>query len=194
MCHRILEDARFYSLLEQIDEEFLAEAKAGRCPLCGGRLDRSDYPRKPRGGPSSLGPGYDKRLSLCCDVVGCRKRVTPPSVRFLGNKVYLGAVVVLATVLQNGVNPWRLSKLRDLLGASTETLKRWRVWWRESFGTSPFFETARAFFMCPVDVETLPLSLLHAHGWPDSPQDTMLKVLSLIKPITTWPYLNAVAL
>jgi hypothetical protein len=193
MCQRILEDARFFSILEQFDEDLAAKAKAGGCPRCGGRLDRSDFPRKPRGGPSLLGQGYDKRLSLCCDVTGCRKRVTPPSVRFLGRKVYLGAVVVLATAMQSGVKPKRLSKLRDLLGVSIKTLKRWRVWWREVFSNSPFFKTARAFFSRPVDMETLPLSLLEAHGWPASPQDTILKVLSLLKPITTWPHLNAVA-
>ncbi|MBC8423355.1 hypothetical protein H8E07_04470 [bacterium] len=194
MCHRILEDTRFFTLLEQIDEDLLAEARAGRCPLCDGRLDTSDFPRKPRGGAASLGPGYDKRLSLCCDVTGCRHRVTPPSVRFLGRKVYLGAIVVLATALQSGINPWRMSRLRDLLGVSIETLKRWRVWWRESFGQSPFFETARAFFKSPVDAETLPLSLLESYGWPENPRDTMAQVLALIKPITTWPHLNAVPL
>lgn len=193
MCHRIIEDARFFELLERIDEELLAEARACRCPLCGGRLDTADFPRKPRGGPS-LGPGYNKRLSLCCDVTGCRHRVTPPSVRYLGRKVYLGAIVVLATALQNGVTPWRLSRLRDLLGASTETLKRWRLWWRDSFGASPFFESVRAFFVRPVDVETLPLSLLAAYDWPAREQDAMEKVLALIKPITTCPHLDAVAL
>jgi len=194
MCHRIIEDARFFELLERIDEELLAEARASRCPLCGGRLDTSDFPRKPRGGPASLGPGYDKRLSLCCDVTGCRHRVTPPSVRYLGRKVYLGAVVALATALQNGVTPWRLSRLRDLLGASTETLKRWRIWWQESFGTSPFFDTARAFLARPIDVETLPLSLLEAFDWPASPQEVMRKMLEFIKPISTRPHLDAVAL
>jgi len=194
MCHRIVEDTRFFLLLEQVDEDLVAEAQAGRCPSCGGRLDRADFPRKPRGGPSSLGPGYDRRLSLCCAVEGCRKRLTPPSVRFLGRKVYLGAVVVLATALQSGATPWRLSKLRELLGASTETLKRWRSWWRESFGQSPFFQTVRAFFDRPVGVEALPLSLLQAVGWPDTPKDAMQKVLALIRPITTWPGLDAVAL
>jgi hypothetical protein len=35
------------------------------------------------------------RFSFCCDRDGCRNRATPPSVRFLGRKVYLGAVVML---------------------------------------------------------------------------------------------------
>ena len=46
-------------------------------------------------GAGGLGEEYDRRLSFCCALDVCRKRTTPPSLRFLGRKVYLGAVVVL---------------------------------------------------------------------------------------------------
>ena len=65
-----------------------------------GPLHRSDYPRKPRGGPA-LPAEQERRFSLCCAV--CRRRTTPPSVRFLGPKVYYGAVVILAACLAEGV-------------------------------------------------------------------------------------------
>jgi hypothetical protein len=42
---------------------------------------------------------FDRRFSLCCGREGCRRRATPPSVRFLGRRVYVGAVVIVASVL-----------------------------------------------------------------------------------------------
>jgi len=35
---------------------------------------------------------------FCCAVDGCRSRATPPSLRFLGRKVYLAAIVVLVAI------------------------------------------------------------------------------------------------
>ena len=64
-----------------------------------GMLHSARYPRKPRGGLDDLGPDYATRLSFCCAVDGCRRRTTPPSVRYLGRRVYLGAVVVLVTAM-----------------------------------------------------------------------------------------------
>src|SRR5690606_40488518 len=92
-------DVQFLQCLEALDEAVAERVRVGRCRHCGGRLDRADYPRKPRGG--SLAPGaeaWSKRLSLCCAQEGCRRRATPPSVRFLGRRVYAEVVVVLASV------------------------------------------------------------------------------------------------
>jgi len=41
-------------------------------------------------------------LSFCCALDGCRSRATPPSLRFLGRKVYLAAIVVLIAILRHG--------------------------------------------------------------------------------------------
>jgi len=65
------------------------------CP-CGGSLHRAAYVRKPRGVPWGLPEGFCIRESFCCSREGCRRRLTPPSLRFLGRRVYLGAVVVVA--------------------------------------------------------------------------------------------------
>ena len=191
MIHKVLSDARFFEILQQFDEDIAAEVKARRCPVCGERLDRANYPRKPRGELVTLGPGYDQRLSFCCCREGCRKRMTPPSVRFLGRKVYLGAVVVLASAMLHGVNSWRLSKLQKLLGVSLRTLKRWRRWWADVFGPSCFFKTGKAVFGEAVQVGSLPLSLLEFFGWPDNAQETLAKVLKLLRPITSPPHLHA---
>ena len=90
----------FFEALAQIDEKIVDQIAAGRCPVCGGPLHRSDFARKPRGAlMAAAGEAFVTRFSLCCGRDGCRKRATPPSLRFLGRRVYLGAVVILASVI-----------------------------------------------------------------------------------------------
>ena len=90
MYRELLADATFHELLLACDRD-LAEACAGRAMLrsAAARCIRRRYPRKPRGRPCRLGPEHDRRFSFCCAVDGCRSRATPPSLRFLGRKVYL---------------------------------------------------------------------------------------------------------
>lgn len=187
MCHRLLEDARLFELLAQIDGDLTIRTQQQGCPVCGGRLDRADYPRKPRGGPD----GHERRPSLCCSVEGCRKRATPPSVRFLGRKVYLGAMVVLATTMQQGVTPRRVSYLHQILGVSRRTLRRWRVWWSEVFGRSPFWRVAQGRLARPVQREHLPLAVLELMGWKQEQAETLLRLLRFLAPVTTRPHLES---
>src|SRR3984893_16426162 len=70
-------------------------------------LHSARFRRKPRGGPAGLGEAYDQRLSFCCASDLCRKRMTPPSFRFFGRKVYLGAVVVLVSAMRQGATAAR---------------------------------------------------------------------------------------
>lgn len=108
----------------------------------------------------ALPDGYDWRFSYVCGTRTCRKRSTPPSTRFLGRRLYLGAVIVLATALQQGVTPWRASQLRELLGVSRQTLARWRTWWTAAFTESAFWKAAKAAFSPAVDETAVPSSLL----------------------------------
>ena len=89
MCHAFLNDARFYRFLFDIDQDIARQVQAGGCS-CGGVLHSACYPRKPRGIRSNWDESYNTRLSFCCAEEDCRRRSTPPSVRFLGRKVYLG--------------------------------------------------------------------------------------------------------
>ncbi len=131
MCQQVLGDARLFELLARIDAEIAEEARAKGCS-CGGRLHRARYRRKPRGGPPDLDEGYEWRHSFCCAQLGCRKRKTPLSVRFLGRRVYLGVVVLLATACEGGLTRRRVAMLRERLGVWERTLRRWRVWWRRA--------------------------------------------------------------
>lgn len=180
----MLSSSSFLELLLKIDEDLAAEAKAGRCPLCRGRLDPSPYPRKPRALTSATLPdSYWSRFSFSCGNRSCRKRLTPPSVRFLGRRVYLGVVIVLATALQQGVTPWRASRLRALFGASRRTLARWRTWWVEAFPESRFWKAARSAFSPAVDTSTAPTSLLARFAGDAAAANAAL--LRLLAPLST---------
>ncbi len=90
----------FFEGLMAVDREIVARAAEEPCRDCGGPLHRGDYPRKPRGGLLAAGTAaWERRFSLCCGRDGCRHRATPPSVRFLGRRVYAGAVVILASAV-----------------------------------------------------------------------------------------------
>lgn len=183
MCHRLLGDARFYRLQMAFDEDLAASARERRCAECGGRLDVSNYPRKPRGATRKLPDDYETKFSFCCAEEGCRSRNTPPSVRYLGRRVYLGAVVVLACAMQQGATPERASRLRKLLGVSLRTLARWRAWWRAAFVESAFWREAKALFSPPADEGGFPLALLERFGADE--EERLTALLRLMRPLST---------
>ncbi len=135
----LLRSARFFSFLFSLDQETAGRIKERRCPVCGGQLDAAKYSRVARG----LAEAPDKRelyvFSMCCR--HCRKRVTPPSLRFSGQKQHAKGVILLAHVLDKGVTKRKITKLRELLGVSERTIRRWlrawqakiagSTWWRE---------------------------------------------------------------
>src|ERR1700690_3556042 len=153
----VLADAKFHEQLLVFDRDLAASARAARCWLCGGAVHSGSYDRKPRGGPAGLGQEYAERFSFCCAVDGCRKRATPPSLRFLGRHVYLATVVTLISAMQLGITPSRLARLSVVPGLDRRTLARWRAWWRSTFTDSPF---AMAAVVPPIDIAALPVSLL----------------------------------
>lgn len=183
MYTTLLTDATLFDALLAIDQELAATAQAGGCRHCAGRLDHADYPRKPRGGPVTLGAAYETRTSFCCAVEGCRKRLTPVSVRFLGRRVYLGAVVLLTCVLRQGPTPWRVSRLHALLGVSARTLARWHRWWRDAFVHTAFWTAARSQFTHPIDADDLPRDLLER--FDGAPVAQVVATLRFLAPLTT---------
>lgn len=127
-----------------------------------------------------LGEEADFRYSLCC--AKCRKRHTPPSVRFLGRKVYFGAVVVLVSAMRHGATPARVRKLREHLGVSRRTVERRRAWWRDAFGESTFWKAAAAAFMPPVERALLPASVLERFAGDGEVR--LVALLRFLGPIT----------
>lgn len=176
---QLLQDRRLYDFLEQVDKEFTSQAQSGGCDHCRSVLHRGDFERKPRG----PGPAWEKRHSLCCCQDGCRKRKTPPSVRFLGRKVYLGVVVVLVSAMMHGASESRLKRLQQMLPIDRRTLKSWRQWWAETFVQSAFWKAMRGRFRRPIDPEQMPLGLVEAF---DAHQvEGLVKLMKFLSPITT---------
>lgn len=190
---RLIDDASFYHMLERIDAELAETTRQAGCRCCKGVLHKAYYPRKPRGGPPGLPATYGCRASYCCAVDGCRKRVTPPSVRFLARRVYLGAVVVLASALQHGVSAFRARQLKELFGVSPQTLERWRSWWLETFPASRFWQSLRGRIIPGVDEATLPRSLLEQFEGGSVEGGALIGLLGLLQPISTRPWLLASA-
>jgi len=156
---KILGDARFPELLREVDEELARTAQESGCPECGAAVDAAHYLRQPRGWPWELSKEQCKRLSFCCRRDGCRRRKMAPSVRFLGRRVYLGAIVVLAGVLGQGATSWRVARLQAVLGADRRTLMRWRRWWMRLASSREFVVGRGDFMPAPASV-SLPGSLL----------------------------------
>ena len=142
---------RLYSFLLQIDEDLAAETRQKGCPHCGGPLHSARYPRKPQGLSVQVDRQERARFSFCCSVDGCRRRVTPPSVRYLGRKRYLGAVVVLLSAMLQGPSRRRTQELESLIGVGRKTLLRWQTWWRDTFPASGFWGYCRGFVQPPVN-------------------------------------------
>lgn len=183
MSHHPLLDASLFRLLLVADLEIAADARAAGC-TCGGRLHSARYRRKPRGGPPrELREEYSWRESLCCAREGCRRRMTPPSLRFLGRRVYLAAVVVLVSALTGGVTAKRAAAMRQWVGVSMRTLQRWRAWWLGNFPRTVFWKGARTRFAPPVQESTLPASLVERFALTSG--DALQSCLRFLAPITT---------
>ena len=183
MCHAFLTDTNFYQLLTRIDESIAEEVSERGCD-CGGVLHSARYPRKPRGIRSALDSNYESRLSFCCSQDGCRRRHTPASVRFLGRKVYLGVIVVLITALHHGLTDQRRSQLIEELDVPSQTLWRWRRWWREQFLQSRCWKGLAGQFIPPITTHALPGSLLERLTG-EILAERLVQLLGLISPVTT---------
>jgi hypothetical protein len=179
----LLRDSSFFALLLRFDEDLAAEVRQAGCAACGGVLHSARYLRKPRGGPEGLGTEHRLRQSFCCAAEGCRRRATPPSLRFLGRKVFFGLWVLLLPVLREGPTPERLRRLEEAFAVSRRTLQRWRRWWREAVPQSRFWQARRGDWSSPVVPEALPGSLLSGFSHLPAAAERVLAVLRWLAPL-----------
>ena len=177
---KLLKDGRLRKLLEHGDEELARECREGGCRVCAGVLHGASYKRNPRG-PDGV-EGWDRRYSFCCAQEGCRKRHTPPSLRFLGRRVYVSVVVVLVVAMMHGSKAHRVERLRQVLGIDEKTLERWRTWWLENFVQGEFWKGAKSRLMPPADEGRMPLSLVEVFEARGA--EGMVKLLGFLAPIS----------
>lgn len=172
----------FFEKLTQIDAAIVARAAAEACRFCGGPLHRGDYARKPRGGlMAAAAEAFGRRFSLCCGREGCRRRATPPSVRFLGRRVYVGAVVIIASVIALAMTTAGAS--RRATGIPARTTRRWLRWWRGPFVATPVFVDLAARLVPAVTRARLPSSMLERLD--ADPPARVQRLLAWLAPITT---------
>ena len=178
VCHALLQTPKFLRLLLQIDADLAAQMHALGCS-CGGVLHRANYPRKPRACPKEVRADFESRLSFCCNL--CRKRSTSTSVRFLGRRVYLGLVVVLAPQRRTTLSAVAVQVV-DTLAIPERTIARWRHWWLQLFPITPLWAAACARFMPPVDVQHLPTSLIERFTGPAA--EAAMRLLAFLTPLS----------
>jgi hypothetical protein len=175
-------DAKFLGELGKIDVEYSKQVQQAGCAHCGGVLDRADYPRKPRGDLGEAAESYERRSSFCCRAEGCRKRATPPSLRFLGRKVYVSVLVIVASVAGRATRLAGAGTAARVHGVPVRTVRRWLAWWQTAFAFGAFWLEAKAFFAIPVEVAGLPTSLLERFGVGTHALERMLR---FVAPVTT---------
>jgi len=148
---------------------------------CGGPLHRSDYERKPCGAlMAAAGEEFVNRFSLCCGREGCRKRATPPSLRFLGRRVYLGAVVIVASVIAQMLTT--AEAIQKATGVPARSIRRWQGWWQGLFLDTDVFMAIRAR-MIGVAVEELPKSIVVQLVGTE--EERVRSLLKWLRPLTT---------
>jgi hypothetical protein len=153
-----------FAALTRADAGIAAAVAAEGCPYCDGPLHVANYQRKPRGGVfAEAGEDFSLRHSLCCGRRGCRRRVLPPSLRFLGRRVYLELAVLLASAFVQIATGLRAAARQTAVPA--RTLERWLCWWREEVPRLGWWAELRARLAAPgPDESTLPRSLLTQLG------------------------------
>ena len=186
MYHPLLTDARFHNSLFDLDRLIAKQVQQAQCQLCHGNLHQSHFLRKPRGVPEGTDPDYSIRFSYCCGTEGCRKRFTPPSMRFLSRKVYSSVVIILVFLLKPETDESRIEVLNRLLGTqlSVETLRRWRHFWTKDV---PQTHTWKRLPLHQNLSQNLPVSLLGL--FQETGEPLLIMGLKLILPLTTGVHL-----
>ena len=178
VCHTLLQNPKFFSLLLQIDSELAAQMHATLCQ-CGGVLHRANYPRKPRACPQEVRHTFESRWSFCCS--RCRKRSTSKSVRFLGRRVYVALAVVVVPQRRTTLSASAV-QLCDTLDVPARTIARWRQWWLQHFASTTLWQAVCARFMPPVQTQDLPTSLIGR--FTGAPPVAMVYLLSFLSPLS----------
>lgn len=182
MSHKFLSNTSLHEALFALDLELARSCRQSGCWFCGACLHASNYARKPRGVAPPFRDQYAARLSFTC--ARCRRRCTPPSVRFFGRIRFVAGLPILIAALMRGPSERRCRQLARCLGVrlSVSTWQRWRRWWRERFRATRFWVQVRGYFAQPEQLGRLPAGFLCAFpGWLG---ERLLATLRFLAPLT----------
>ncbi len=162
MLSKVLKNESLFWDLYKIDLATAELYRQKQCPHCQGPLYYANYFRKPRGEPEGLPEEYFLQFSLCCGKEGCRKRLIPPTCRFLGRKVYwYAAILTIVSDWQNKIQNMTISELAGKIGISRNTLKRWIYFFKNTFPVSFQWRKIRGRVSTIVKNAHLPGSLIN---------------------------------
>ena len=191
MLHDLRLGVELFAWLLEMDRRLARWVAILGCRYCGGRLHQSHYRRKPRGAKlAEAAEAFALRHSLCCGREGCRRRTLPPSLRFLGRRVYVEAVVLVASVVSLLQGSVKVASCA--MAVPVRTLKRWGAWWTESFPQSRAWHEIRSRLIPSPEQGILPRSLyerleeeLSRGGSARSPGDVCVMAAQLLAPCST---------
>jgi len=191
MLHDLRLGVELFAWLFDMDRQIARWVAGLGCRFCAGPLHQSNYRRKPRGAQvADAAEAFELRYSLCCGREGCRRRTLPPSLRFLGRRVYVEAVVLVATVVSLLLGSVKAAS--KVMVVPARTLKRWGAWWAESFPQSRAWHEIRSRLVPSPEQWLLPRSLyerldqeLSRGGSARSPGDVCVMAAQLLAPCTT---------
>ncbi len=150
------------------------------CPHCGGPLHFANYLRKPRGEPEGIPEEYFIRFSLCCGKEGCRRRVIPPSCRFMDKKVYWH-VVILVIISEYQNKEIHIFKLSKLFAVSRNTIARWIAFYQDVFPLSHQWQKIRGRVTASIKNNELPASLVnHFLNLKSCAKDALISCLKFL--------------
>jgi hypothetical protein len=162
MLSELIKNKNLFSHLYEIDKKTAERYRQLPCPYCGGPLYFSNYMRKPRGEPEDVLEKYFIQFSLCCGTEGCRKRLMPPSCRFLGRKIYWFAVILcIVTDFQNTNEKVTVSNWAIRAAISRNTIKRWLDFFYDTFPASRTWRRLRGQISACVRNSNLPSSFIN---------------------------------
>jgi hypothetical protein len=167
----LLEKITVFAALFKIDVELAAAHQKKGCPRCGGPLHDGGYDRKPRGELCDVPSRYLRRRSFCCS--GCRRRSLSPSTLFWERRVYWGPAMILAASSRQGTPALSYAYLRQRLGASASTVRRWLSYFKDTFPAGVRWQSRRGYVRADVADGALPVGLL-AHFSRDRASDAGL--------------------
>jgi hypothetical protein len=176
--HDLLSDEKFSAILFEVDEGISGSERERGCSRCCGPLHRADYPRKARGVAEAVARRFERRFSFCCG--RCRKRHTPPSVRFLGRRVYVALAVLVGALIALAVT---LAESGRVTGARARTVARWLRFFQQELQVTRFWSRAQGLFSPPLGARGMPATLVERFASADA-SERLLGFLKFVTPIT----------
>jgi len=180
MLSELLKKKSLFHSLYIIDKNIAEQYRKKPCPHCGGPLHFANYPRKPRGEPNGIAEEFFIRFSLCCGKEGCRRRLIPPSCRFLDKKVYWHvAILVIVSEYQNKESS--IFKVAKLFNVSRNTIARWINFYQDIFPYSPKWKRIRGQAAAFIKNNKLPSSFVnHFLNLKSCAKDALISCLKFL--------------